>query len=102
MNSRSFKLLVAWNIVLTVLFLVSLVLNATWAQAASDPPVRVFTASPEHGVGSGSETTADFKITRNDTWTELLSVRVDLGTTHKHNCAVFASSDVSTNGGNPY
>ncbi len=58
---RSIRLLNTWQLVLSVVLLVSLGANAAWVQAAADPPVRVYTASLNDpgAVGAWSPTAYD-------------------------------------------
>lgn len=95
MKSRTLQVLVAWNAVLTVLLIVALGSNALLAQAANDPPVKVYSAATDHnGTTNGASTIGDKLIDSNVSWTQLLSVTVNFtGQSHTHQCAVIASSE---------
>lgn len=86
------KVLMMWNIALTVLILIGLGLFATAAQAANDPPVRVFTANANDLRGGGNATTANDTITGTlpDTLVSIQSTT--LSPNHPHICVVSASA----------
>lgn len=96
MNSRLVKLILFWNAVLTALLLGSLLVNANFAMAANDPPVKVFTATLDHAGGvDGGATTTNAALTSAATWTQLVSVNIDFGAqTHVHHCVAIGSADV--------
>lgn len=96
MNPLRFKLLVAWNIVLTTaLVLVVLGVVVSSVQAANDPPVKVYTASLEHAsgiVGTGRTTNVTIDSTVYQT---ILSLPVNFtGQTHLHYCVAMGSANV--------
>lgn len=96
MNTRLLKIVLLWNAVLTALLLASLLANANFALAANDPPVKVFTASPQHAGGlDGGGTTNNVSVNSDATWTQLTTVGINFGTqTHAHQCVAIASADV--------
>lgn len=96
MNPRLLKLVLVWNAVLTAVLFASLLVNANFAIAANDPPVKVFTSAPQHAGGvDGSSTDGNTTITSDTTWSSLTSVSVNFGTqTHNHQCVAVASADV--------
>lgn len=96
MNSRLVKLILFWNAVLTALLLGSLLVNANFAMAANDPPVKVFTAHAQHAGGlDGGGTTTNVSINSDTSWTQLLTVDLGFGTqTHNHQCVAIASADI--------
>lgn len=100
MNSRLVKLLVLWNISLSLLFVLSLAFNAVWVNAANDPPVRVFTANADDQGGDHNWNTEPTGLPIDNTVpVSLTRVRVDLGD-HRHTCLVTGSaSAVRTSGG---
>lgn len=96
MNTRILKLVLVWNAALTAILLASLVVNANFALAASDPPVKVYSSNPEHAGGlDGSASTNNVTISSDTTWSTLTSVTIDFGTqSHAHQCVAVASTDV--------
>jgi hypothetical protein len=100
---HSIRLLKTWHLLLSVLLLVSLGANASWVQAAADPPIRVYTASPDDaGVGGSSSSTGVFVVTTDHTVSSplvLLSITTShLSRDHDHICAVTASAKVGHTG----
>jgi hypothetical protein len=94
MNTRAFRLLLIWNIVLTILLLIALAFAAVSAQAANDPPVKVYSASLEHNSGATGGGAAN-KTISSTTFTDILTVNVNFGTqTHNHQCVVIPSARV--------
>ncbi len=93
---RTNRLLITWLAVLTVLLLISLGLNASWAQAAADPPVHVFTTAPEDYGGAHSQKTfiPDLVIDSAGSGNVIVQKTVTLSTLHKHTCLVTASAEV--------
>jgi hypothetical protein len=96
MNPLRFKLLVVWNIVLSTAFLL-LVLGVavSTVQAANDPPIKVYTASLEHGSGIvGAGRISD--VTINSTlYQTILSIPVNFtGQSHVHYCVAMGSANV--------
>lgn len=90
--NRKLKLLVTWNIVLTTVLFLSVFANASFIQAASDPPIKVFTASADDvggGGGTGGAVTLD--STSNKT---LATVNANLSPNHNHICMVTGSAAV--------
>lgn len=88
---RTTKIFVAWNIVMGALLLVSLAANANFAQAAADPPIKVFTLTEEKvgaGGGTGGAVTLD-----STSYKTLASVSGDLGD-KSHICVATAAGDV--------
>lgn len=96
MNPLRFKLLVAWNIVLsTALVLVVLGVVVSAAQAANDPPVKVYTATLDHQSGIAGTGTEMDKVINSTDYQTILSVPVSFaGQTHEHYCVVLASANV--------
>lgn len=94
MNSRPIRLLVIWNVVLSVLLLLSLGVNAVWVQAANDPPVQVVTVNSDDIGGDHSQSTTQKLINGSSTVT-LLTATVSLSTAHTHTCLVTASADTN-------
>lgn len=96
MQHRLFKIVLLWNAALTAILFASLLVNANFALAANDPPVKVFTAQPAHPGGlDGSGTTTNVSINSDASWTQLLTVDISFGTqTHAHQCVAVASADV--------
>jgi hypothetical protein len=94
------KVLLFWNVALTVIVVASLLVNANFVMASNDPPVKVFTATADHAGGlDGASTNFNSSINSDTTWTLLESVNVNFGTqTHPHHCVAVASADVI----NPY
>ncbi|MCC7164611.1 MAG: hypothetical protein IT331_19105 [Anaerolineae bacterium] len=95
MKTRTVRLLVTWNVVLTVLLLIALAFVAAGVQAASDPPVKIYSTSLDHGVAAdGAGTTADKSIT-STSYQVILSKTVDFtGQSHLHQCMVLGSANV--------
>lgn len=94
MNTRAFRLLFTWNIVLTVLLLIALAFAAVSAQAANDPPVKVYSASLAHGNGVAG-TGSDDKLINSTTFQDILTVPVNFtGQAHVHHCVLVASANV--------
>ena len=96
---RIVKILVAWNVVLTVLLLISFAGNAALIQAANDPPVRVYTATLDD-VGADSGLTSGTTVSSTG-YTPIASVVTNaLSINHQHNCMVIGSvgADFSGNG----
>lgn len=100
MKSRTTKLLVVWNIVLSTLVLVLLGLYASAAQAAADPPVKAFQANTDHNGGRGTNSTEKISVTHGNKWTLIQKLSVDLSGTHNHECAVTANSRAYNEPGN--
>lgn len=99
MNTRAFRLLVTWNIVLTILLLVALAFAAVSAQAANDPPVKVYTASFAHGNGIAGNSTGTDKLISSTSFTDVLTVPINFtGQNHNHYCTVIASANVKNPG----
>lgn len=100
MSARTTKLIVIWNVVLTVLLIASLGANALWVQAANDPPVQVFSTTQEHPASSNwAATFNDKTVTSSVAWTELLELTINLPGSHKHQCAAIASMELINPGG---
>jgi hypothetical protein len=100
MNKRAFKLLLTWNVVLTVLLLAVLAFAALGAQAATDPPVRVFTATLDHGVAGTGGTTVNAFINSAVPYQTFLTVPVNFtGQSHVHQCLAIGSANVENPGG---
>jgi hypothetical protein len=89
---RILKAVVTWNIVLTVMFVIAMGLYAASAQAANDPPVKVFTAHLDDVGGGGAVATSDNTI--NGTAPDQLAIVTTntLGAGHPHTCLVVASA----------
>lgn len=101
MKSRTVKLLVVWNVILSTLVLVLLGLYASAAQAANDPPVRVYqAASAEPAGGKGTNSTTPVSVQAHDKWTLVQKLSVDFTGLLNHECVVIASSNVSNAPGN--
>ncbi len=93
---RTNRLLITWLAVLTVLLLISLGLNASWAQAAADPPVHVYTTAPNDygGAHSESEFVPELEINSAGNGNVIVQKTITLSTLHKHTCLVTASAEV--------
>jgi hypothetical protein len=93
---RTNRLLIVWLAVLTVLLLVSVGANAAWVQAASDPPVHVYSAALDDfkGVHTEGEFIPELEITSSGSGHVILQKTVSLSKLHKHTCLVTASADV--------
>jgi hypothetical protein len=99
MNTRGFKLLLTWNVVLTVLLLAAFAFAAVSAQAANDPPVKVFTASLDHVIAGTGGTAANAIITNTNAYQTFLTVPVNFtGQTHLHQCVAIGSANVENPG----
>lgn len=103
MKSHAVRLLVLWNVVLTTLVVLLLGLYASAAQAANDPPVRMF----QEGIqddhiagGKGLTSTKPVDVSLRDQWTLIQKMTLNLAGNHNHECAVIASSNVSNAPGN--
>lgn len=96
MNKRTIKLLVLWNVALTVLLLASVAFNASLAQAAIDPPVKIYTAHADSIGGDHSQSTAGMSVNKSTGYDTLLSTSVSLSTSST--CLVTASASVNAAG----
>lgn len=96
MNPFRFRLLVAWNIALSVALLVAVLgVLASAAQAANDPPVKVFTASYAHGNGIRGGG-AGSRVINSTAYQDILTIPVNFtGQSHTHQCAIIASANVT-------
>ena len=84
------KVLVMWNVALSVLVLVGMALYASAAQAANDPPVRVYSANLDD-VGADGDATVTNKTVNSTSYTELRKITTErLGAAHPHADAVHA------------
>jgi hypothetical protein len=100
METRRFKFLVLWNAILTVLLVASVGVNAMWAQAAADPPVKVFsTTLDDAGIDFGNAANKNISST---TFTQVASVPATLSASHIHYCIVTASVGTDWNGQGQY
>ena len=93
---RTNRLLTIWVGGLTVLLLASLAASATWVQAASDPPVKIFTSSLKDiggGHAEGSFIGPPLAID-STTATVLAKVTVNLNQGGKQTCLVTGSAEV--------
>lgn len=101
MNARILKLLILWNVVLSVVLVASLAFNAMWAQASNEPPVHVFGSDLNTQGADYNWASAANGLPINDTApVTLVEVRVNLDTTHWHTCLVTGSATaVRTSGG---
>lgn len=90
--NRKIKILVTWNIVLTTVLFLSVIANASFVQAAADPPVKVFTASAQDIRGGGN--TGGVVNLDSTTQKTLVSVNATLNPNHGHVCAVIGSAIV--------
>ncbi len=100
MKSRTGKLLVVWNVVLTTLVLILLGLYASAAQAANDPPVQVFQANQDHAGGKGTATDGRIEVKTHGEWTVIQKLTLDLSGNHNHECAVVANARIFNAPGN--
>lgn len=103
MKSRTIRLLVLWNVVLTTVVILLAALYASAAQAASDPPVRMFqeTVDQDHVAGGkGLTSTKPVEVALRDRWTLIQTMTLNLAGNHNHECALIASSNVSNAPGN--
>lgn len=93
---RMNRLLTIWLAVVTVLLLLSLGMNAAMAQAANDPPVRVFTATSADLGGGHAQNNYNppLTIASESTATILAAKRVTLSAAHPHTCLVIASAEI--------
>lgn len=94
MNTQKYRLLVTWNVVLTTLLIIAFAFVVMSVQASNDPPVEVFTATLDHGVGAaGAGTTTDVHIS-GTAYQPILSIPVDFtGQNHVHQCFVIGSAN---------
>lgn len=100
MDTRRFRMLVTWNVVLTVVLLASLGANAALVNAAADPPVKVFTAQIEHdGLDWGN---GAFKNISSTDYSPVAAVPINLGTDHFHHCIAVGSMGTDWNGQGRY
>jgi hypothetical protein len=88
MPDRRFRLFLIWNTVLTVLFLASLGANAYLARAATDPPLRVFTATADDTDINGATKPQVIDSVRSS---KLITLPLNLSADHKHFCIGVAS-----------
>lgn len=95
MNTRKYRLLVTWNMVLTTLLVLTLAFVAVTVQASNDPPVEIFSANLDHGIGAaGTGTSNDVHISGTGYQT-ILSIPVDFtGQSHTHQCILIGSANV--------
>ncbi len=97
MNTRLFKGLIAWNVALTLLVAGLVAANANLAQAANEPPIKVFdTAAALVGGAQGSGENINLNSTNN---IELAHVAVTLPDDKPHMCLAFASAKVEHQSG---
>jgi hypothetical protein len=95
MNDSKYKLLVIWNVILSTLLLLAIGVAAAGVQAANDPPVQVFSATLDHGVGVTGNATANNVTLDTTSWKPILSVPVNFaGQAHNHQCIVVASANL--------
>jgi hypothetical protein len=93
------RILVMWNVALTVLVLVGMALYASAAQAANDPPVSVFTANADD-VGGDGDATVNNRTVNSTSYTELRKITTErLGASHPHTCVVIASATAQHSSG---
>ncbi|MBI4672113.1 MAG: hypothetical protein HY741_10665 [Chloroflexi bacterium] len=105
MNTKLNKLFMLWNIVLGVALLLSLGVNAWWAQAANDPPVRIYNAAPEAGGGTTASTTNAPDIIGVDGLTDattILTLNVKPSGTNQWTCLLFGNVQAHHNGAGQY
>ncbi len=98
MNARMIKMILGWNVVLTFLLLAAVAANANLAQAANDPPVKMFSASNDlvgGALGTGSDLIIDGTFP-----TELAYIEVALPEDKPHLCIAFATAEVEHQSGN--
>lgn len=95
MNNPKFKLLVTWNVVLTVLLVVVIGIAAVGVQAANDPPVQMYTAGLDHAGGAaGAVRSTDFTVSSTG-YQAILSITVNFtGQAHMHQCFVIGSASL--------
>jgi hypothetical protein len=98
MNSRIVRTIIGWNVVLTLMLLISAAANVSSAQASFDPPVRVFTATPNLVGGGAGERTTDLTINAVAPQT-IAEVQVTLPAAKQHMCFAFGSAEVEHQSG---
>lgn len=95
---RCIRLLKIWNLILGVLLLVSLGANAAWVRAASDPPIRVYTATLNDNGGGGGYSFDQAVVVTPEYTTEspltLIHLRTSHLSNHDHTCLVTGSANV--------
>lgn len=96
------KLLVLWNVALSVLVLVGMALYASAAQAANDPPVRVYSANSDDVGGGGTGGTADNTIDGTAPDQLRIVTTSNLSANHPHVCIVTASASAKYAGNGTY
>ncbi len=97
----SIRVLKTWNVVLTILLIISLGANAAWVQAASDPPVRVYSVTTDDAGAGGHASASEFPITSAhtpETPLTLITVPTSNLRDHDHICLVTASAQVEQSG----
>lgn len=105
MNTKTKKLFALWNIVLGIALLLSLGVNAWWAQAATEPPVHLYNAALAAGGGNAATTTDAPDIVGTDGLTDpttLLTLSVTPTGTNKWTCILFGNVQAVHNGGGQY
>jgi hypothetical protein len=105
MNTKSKKLFVIWNIVLGVALLLSLGVNAWWAQAATESPVHLYSAALAAGGGNAITTTDAPDIVGVDGLTDpttLLTLSVKPSGENKWTCLLFGNVQAHYNGAGQY
>lgn len=100
MDTRRFRLLVTWNIALTVVLFISLGANAAFVQASADPPVKIFHSNSEDS-GIDSTNIANKNVS-STTFTPIGSVAATLSSNHVHYCIITASVGADWNGQGKY
>lgn len=98
MNSRIVRIILGWNVVLTLLLLGSAAANVASVQASNDPPIRVFTANTQLAGGAGAGQATDILIngTTNST---IADVEIQLPAAKPHICFGFASAEAEHQSG---
>lgn len=105
MSTKTKKLFVLWNIILGVALLLSLSVNAWWAQAATDPPLHIYRAVQEAGGGNAITTTDTPDIVGVDGLTDpttLLTLTIKPTGTNKWTCLLFGNVQANNNGAGQY
>jgi hypothetical protein len=99
MNRGILKWIIVWNLVVTVLLLVTLAARAGLAEAAKEPPVQVFNSSLAVNGGATDQHTAEVPI-QQTSYTPLAQVTVNLPQDKPHMCVANASAGAAHESGN--
>jgi hypothetical protein len=98
MNTRMIKGFIGWNVVLTFLLLGMVAANANLAEAANDPPVRVFNSTHDLNGGAVDQNTNDVLV-QTQSIAVLAEVMVTLPVEKPHMCLATGSAEVEHQSG---